>query len=215
MSLFLINFYFQSAIKEMVRICNLPSPTPLSFIIVSKRINTRFFLKGSSAAANSTYANPRCGTVCDNAVTHSYRYDFFLVSQNTTQGTALPVYFNVIHNDDAGVSPNNQQKLAYALTHLYYNWPVCIVHILLFFIYSQLTQSKKDNFHVYYVGHSSSTSTASIRSQIGVSCRGNKYGSTGSKVGQISILSLIVCLLSNLQSEKNSIPFQTMHLFLI
>ena len=111
----------------MVRVCSLPSPIPLAFIIVTKRINTRFFLKGVQPA----FVNPRCGTVCDNTVTSSHLYDFFLISQHTTQGTAQPVHYNVIH-DNLGVSPNNQQRLAHTLTHLYYNWPVssssCLWH---------------------------------------------------------------------------------------
>jgi len=89
----------------------------IAFIVVSKRINTRFFQMGRGPPSN-----PRCGTVVDNTVTLSERYDFFLVSQKVTQGTVSPTSFNVV-DDSSAISPDIQQRLAYALTHLYYNWP--------------------------------------------------------------------------------------------
>ena len=67
--------------------------------------------------------NPPCGTVVDNKVTLNERFDFFLVSQKVTQGTVSPTSYNVIE-DDTGIAPDIHQRLAYALTHLYYNWPV-------------------------------------------------------------------------------------------
>lgn len=68
-----------------------------------------------------------CGTVVDNTVTLNERYDFFLVSQKVTQGTVSPTSYNVVE-DDTGIPPDVHQKLAYALTHLYYNWPVFIIY---------------------------------------------------------------------------------------
>jgi len=90
---------------------------PIAFIVVSKRINTRFFAMGQRGAGN-----PPCGTVVDNKVTLNERFDFFLVSQKVTQGTVSPTSYNVIE-DDTGIAPDIHQRLAYALTHLYYNWP--------------------------------------------------------------------------------------------
>jgi len=88
----------------------------IAFIIVSKRIGTRFF-HPTSRGAN----NPPCGTVVDNTVTLFERFDFFLVSQKASRGTVSPTSFNVIE-DDTKMTPDDHQKLAYALTHLYYNW---------------------------------------------------------------------------------------------
>ena len=33
-----------------------------------------------------------------------------------------PSHYIVLH-DSSGLSPGNMQKLAYKLTHMYYNWP--------------------------------------------------------------------------------------------
>lgn len=52
----------------------------LGFVIVSKRINTKFFLGNPSGARNVN-----AGTVVDDVVTMPERYDFFLVAQAVNQ----------------------------------------------------------------------------------------------------------------------------------
>merc|ERR1719192_275314 len=88
-----------------------------AFIIVNKRINTKFIQK---AASNHT--NPPSGTVVDDVVTLPERYDFFLISQSVTQGTVNPTSYNVV-KDSSGLTPEHLQKATYKLAHLYYNWP--------------------------------------------------------------------------------------------
>jgi len=90
----------------------------VTFIIVSKRINTRFF----TGSTPTKYGNPNSGTVVDDVVTLPERYDFFLISQSVRQGTVNPTSYNVIM-DESGFSPDQLQRLSYKLTHLYYNWP--------------------------------------------------------------------------------------------
>jgi len=84
-----------------------------AFIIVSKRIKTKFF-RGDE--------NPHSGTIVDDVVTLPERYDFFIVSQSVRQGTVNPTSYNVI-KDTSGLTPEKMQMLTYKLTHLYYNWP--------------------------------------------------------------------------------------------
>lgn len=93
-----------------------PHRTPkLTVIIVSKRIQTRFFLgKGSH------YLNPPPGTIVDDVVTQPEKYDFFLVSQSVRQGTVTPTNYNVIF-DESKLRPDHVQRLAYKMCHLYYN----------------------------------------------------------------------------------------------
>jgi len=87
-----------------------------TYIIVSKRINTRLF------RTNGKPSNPPSGTVVDDVVTLPERYDFFLVSQSVRQGTVNPTSYNVV-KDSSGLRPQHIQGLTYKLTHLYYNWP--------------------------------------------------------------------------------------------
>lgn len=84
----------------------------MAFLIVTKRINARFF-QGPN--------NPKAGTVVDDVITLPERYDFFLVSQNVTQGTATPTNYNVIY-DTSGLSPDKMQIITHKMCHLYYNW---------------------------------------------------------------------------------------------
>ncbi|XP_072378370.1 piwi-like protein Siwi [Diabrotica undecimpunctata] len=84
----------------------------MSFIVVSKRINTRFFTPNS---------NPPPGTVVDDVVTLPERFDFFVVSQCVNQGTVAPTSYNVL-SDNMGLSPDRLQMLTYKLCHMYYNW---------------------------------------------------------------------------------------------
>ncbi|XP_010347563.1 piwi-like protein 3 [Saimiri boliviensis] len=89
----------------------------LAFIVVKKRINTRFFLK-----RGSYFENPRPGTVIDLELTRSEWYDFFIVSQSVSEGTVTPTHYNVIY-DTIGLRPDTVQRLTYCLCHMYYNLP--------------------------------------------------------------------------------------------
>ena len=105
-------------LKETVRKLRTDFDPMITFVIVSKRINTRFF----TGTVQGSYGNPPSGTIVDDAVTLPERYDFFLVSQSVRQGTVNPTSYNVIM-DESGFKPDQLQRLTYKLTHLYYNWP--------------------------------------------------------------------------------------------
>lgn len=83
----------------------------LAFVIVTKRLNTRFFFNKG---------NPPPGTVVDDVVTSPIKYDFFIVSQQVRQGTITPTSYNVIY-DNFGLDPDKMQRLTYKLTHMYFN----------------------------------------------------------------------------------------------
>lgn len=114
-----------------------PIEPKFTMVVVQKRINTRLFLSKVScflefklSVGKSQYrsisqatgvTNPPPGTVVDHTVTRRDWWDFFLVSQFVSQGTVSPTHFVVVH--DGGMKPDNLQKLAYKMTHMYYNWP--------------------------------------------------------------------------------------------
>ncbi|XP_033230156.1 piwi-like protein Siwi isoform X2 [Belonocnema kinseyi] len=84
----------------------------LAFLIVTKKINTRFFHNGRNAPA---------GTVVDDVVTNPARYDFFLVSQGGGKGTIAPSGYSVI-SDTSQWGPDKIQRMTYKLTQMYYNF---------------------------------------------------------------------------------------------
>merc|ERR1712029_361550 len=96
---------------------NLKIEPKFTYIIVSKRVNARFYkMDGSNAV------NPPSGSIFDDVVTLPERYDFYLVSQSVRQGTVNPTSYNII--EDTSLWPvNTLQLLTYKLTHLYYDWP--------------------------------------------------------------------------------------------
>ncbi|KAL9919505.1 protein argonaute-3-like [Glossina fuscipes fuscipes] len=89
----------------------------ITFIVVKKRINTRYFL-----ANGGRFQNPNPGTVVDKVITHAAFYDFFLVSQVSKQGAVSPSHYIVLR-DDAEFGPDIIQRLTYKLCFLYFNWP--------------------------------------------------------------------------------------------
>ncbi|KAG5317323.1 AUB protein, partial [Pseudoatta argentina] len=88
-----------------------PDRYRMAFIIVTKRLNTRFFENND---------NPEPGTIVDDVITSPIKYDFFIVSQKVRQGTVTPTAYSVIY-DTLGMDPDKIQRLTYKLTHMYYN----------------------------------------------------------------------------------------------
>lgn len=84
----------------------------LAFIVVTKRINTRYFVNKR---------NPDPGTVVDDVITLPERYDFFLVSQSVRQGTVSPTSYNVVY-DNLGLNADRLQMLTYKMCHMYFNF---------------------------------------------------------------------------------------------
>lgn len=89
----------------------------VSLVVVQKRINTKILMKG-----REDFENPPPGSVLDHSVTRKNYYDFFLISQFVNQGTVTPTHYIVLY-DNNNMTPDRMQKLAYKMSHLYYNWP--------------------------------------------------------------------------------------------
>lgn len=112
-----LNHVYDTELKQLRdAIKNTNADTRFTFIVVNKRIGARFYMLN-----NNTYINPPPGSVIDDVVTRKERYDFYLISQSTRNGTVTPTYYNIMH-DDTGFDASKQQQLAYKLCFLYYNW---------------------------------------------------------------------------------------------
>ncbi|XP_037033212.1 protein aubergine-like isoform X2 [Bradysia coprophila] len=113
------NYVLEHEVKNMLErlndiYANAGAQLKFHFVVVSKRINTRFF-RGA--------VNPNPGTVVDDVVTLPERYDFFLNSQFVRNGTVSPTNYNVIYETPtSALTPDQMQRLSYKMTHLYYNW---------------------------------------------------------------------------------------------
>uniref|UniRef100_A0A1A9ZKR2 Piwi domain-containing protein n=1 Tax=Glossina pallidipes TaxID=7398 RepID=A0A1A9ZKR2_GLOPL len=103
--------HLKKKLDEIYVSAGIPTGCSMAFIIVSKRINTRYFVNKQNQVP---------GTVVDDVITLPERYDFFLVSQSVRQGTVSPTSYNVIL-DTMGFPADKIQILTYKMTHLYYN----------------------------------------------------------------------------------------------
>jgi len=89
----------------------------LTVVVVSKRINVKFFSGDKKALGN-----PPPGSVLDHLATRPNWPDFFLVSQHVRHGTVSPTHYIVVGGSQH-LKPDHMQRLAYKMTHMYYNWP--------------------------------------------------------------------------------------------
>ena len=93
--------------------------TELVFTVVSKRINTRLFMK-----RGTNYQNPFQGTVVNNKITKcDQAFDFFIVSQSVNQGTVSPTHYTVLEWRTS-LRPEDLQRICFRLCHMYFNWTV-------------------------------------------------------------------------------------------
>lgn len=106
----------KQARKAIKKVAGTDCAIQLTFIIVNKRVGARFYRK-----FNNQITNPLPGTVVDNTVTREGRYDFYLISQSTRQGTVSPTYYNILF-DESGLPMDKLQLLAYKMSLNYYNW---------------------------------------------------------------------------------------------
>lgn len=108
-----------NAIKFYLRDCqDVKTEVPhVSYIVVQKRINAKLSLREQSGRCS----NPLPGTYLDHTITHPEYNDFFLVSQHVNQGTVNPTKYIVL-TETGNLKMEHHQKLAYKMTHMYYNW---------------------------------------------------------------------------------------------
>lgn len=109
---FVVEHEVKTIRKALAEFYGSPEQVRMTFVLVTKRINTRFFLNGN---------NPPPGTVVDDVVTNPNRYDFFIVAQHVGQGSVSPTAYNVI-DDNGGIDVDTLQATTYKLTHMYFNW---------------------------------------------------------------------------------------------
>jgi len=90
----------------------------ITFIVVQKRHNTRFFKKQINERDRPNAQNIPAGTVVDLVVTHPAEFDFFLCSHQGIQGTSKPTHYHVLF-DQTGFTSDELQALTYHLCHTF------------------------------------------------------------------------------------------------
>ena len=106
----------------------------LIFMLVTKRINDRFFTentsqggqgrggyRGNRRGSGGKLKNPDSGLIVNSKFTSDSNFDFFMVAQNVTQGTATPTRYEVILNE-SNFTADFFYTMTYFQTFNYYNW---------------------------------------------------------------------------------------------
>jgi eukaryotic translation initiation factor 2C len=93
-------------------------PLQLTFVLVTKRHNTRFFPSPTGGGGRLGNGNCLPGTVVESGITSPYYFDFFLQSQNGLVGTARPTHYIVLENG-MEFSAKELQDLTNAICYTY------------------------------------------------------------------------------------------------
>lgn len=97
--------------------------TKWCLILVSKINEIKMFSKRNETYQGnnaSIIENIPVGTLVDRIITHRDKYDFYLNSADSRQGTCSPTHYTILH-DDTELSAIQIYKLTYYLTYLCYN----------------------------------------------------------------------------------------------
>ncbi len=83
----------------------------MTFLVVKKRHNTRFFTYNESTQQTD---NMTIGAVIDTTIVHPYQNNFYLNSHKAFQGVNHPSYYHVLL-DEIGFTADELQLLTYHL----------------------------------------------------------------------------------------------------
>jgi len=84
--------------REACKVLQADYNPKITVTICSKRHHTRFFPVDRNAQDRNGNCLP--GTIVERDVTHPTEYDFYLAAHNAIQGTARPVHYHVIHDEN-------------------------------------------------------------------------------------------------------------------
>ena len=83
-------------------------------------LSCMFVKKMGKKSGSTIIENIPVGTLVDRVITHKEKYDFYLNSADSRQGTCSPTHYTILH-DDTELTAIQIYKLTYYLTYLCYN----------------------------------------------------------------------------------------------
>ncbi|KAI7573029.1 hypothetical protein KC343_g4105 [Hortaea werneckii] len=91
-------------------------PFNLTYVVVGKRHNTRFYPDAKEVQGSKGNVKP--GLVVDQVITHPYSMDFYLQSHEAIQGTARSAHYFTLQNN-MGLSADNLHRITHMLCYAY------------------------------------------------------------------------------------------------
>ena len=112
---------FEQEMKSNEKIMSPYKEAKWILILVSKMNEIKLFLEGEKQGNNDGFiTNIPIGTLVDRVITNQDKYDFYLNSAESRQGTCSSTHYTVLY-DDTDLSASQIYKLTYYLTFLSYN----------------------------------------------------------------------------------------------
>ncbi|GAB7359383.1 hypothetical protein MBLNU230_g6034t1 [Neophaeotheca triangularis] len=93
-------------------------PFELTYVVVGKRHNVRFFPKDDDGQNRHRNGNVKPGLVVERVVTHPDKFDFFLQSHNAIKGTARSAHYVCLMNG-MGLSADDLQAVTHEFSYVY------------------------------------------------------------------------------------------------
>ena len=128
----LISFFEKDSIQKAIKAANekleekIFENTKWCLILVSKINDVKMFSEEKNKGINyNNIQNIPTGTIIDKIITHKDKYDFYLNSADSKQGTCSSTHYTVLY-DDTKLEAIQIYKLTYYLTYLSYNTTHCI-----------------------------------------------------------------------------------------
>ena len=122
-----VKLYEIDSIKNAIKKANdqlekkIFADTKWCLILVSKINEVKMFLEGYNGGNNNIPVdNIPVGTIVDKVITNKEKYDFYLNSAESRQGTSSSTHYTILY-DDTTLSAMQIYKLTYYLTFLSYN----------------------------------------------------------------------------------------------
>jgi aubergine-like protein len=112
----IMEFETQAILTELYTLGNNEYRPKFAELIVTKRVDDRFFTKDQKG----NYQNPPAGTIVHQDCV-SNNFDFFNVAQYVTQGTCTPTNYYCVY-DDTGLPQDVFWNLSYSQCYNYVNW---------------------------------------------------------------------------------------------
>ena len=123
-------YLYESEINSIIKAINLAkkdveknifSDTKCCIILVSKFNDIKMFLERNQGGNNyNSIENIPVGTLVDSIITSKDKFDFYLNSADSRQGTCSSTHYTVIY-DNSQLNASQIYKLTYYLTYLSYN----------------------------------------------------------------------------------------------
>ncbi|KAK0867858.1 hypothetical protein LTR87_014414 [Friedmanniomyces endolithicus] len=93
-------------------------PFQMTFVVVGKRHNTRFYPTDESHTLIRLGRNVKPGLVVDEVITHPYSMDFYLQSHEPIKGTGRSAHYFVLQNN-MGLTADDLQSITHTFCYAY------------------------------------------------------------------------------------------------